>query len=256
MFTGTMQAHSIRFRYILEIKMSSLRKKKIYNLLKGIETGDPESVLVVNEEKYIQHNPQTDEGGEGLAQLFSRLSKTNPKVEVVRLFEDGNFVFAHTIYDFSSVNVAFEVFRYEGEQVVEHWDNIQPRVGVMVDGETEIMNHELTKTHKKLVSEFIHNVLIKKDMDTLPKYIDVNSYVERSTFMDISKKVKEVDYKINHRILAEGNFVLAVNEGYRNGAHFSLYDLFRVENGKIVEHWDTNEEVPPKSVWRNNNGKF
>lgn len=69
--------------------MNTVRKQKIYNLLKGIETGDPESVKVVNEDKYIQHNPQTLEGGEGLAQLFKRLSKTNPKVEIVRLFEES-----------------------------------------------------------------------------------------------------------------------------------------------------------------------
>ena len=73
--------------------MKSIRKEKVYKLLKGIETGDSESVKVVNEKKYIQHNPQTHEGGEGLAQLFSRLSKTNPKVEIVRLFEDGDYVF-------------------------------------------------------------------------------------------------------------------------------------------------------------------
>ena len=46
------------------------RKKEIYKLLKGIETGDPQSVKVVDEKKYIQPNPQTEEGGEGLAKLF------------------------------------------------------------------------------------------------------------------------------------------------------------------------------------------
>ena len=101
--------------------------------------------------KYIQHNPQTREGGEGFAQLFARLSKTNPKVEIVRLFEDGDYVFGHTIYDFSSVRIGFEVFRYEGDQVVEHWDNIQPRVGTMVDGSTEVSDIELTENNRNFV---------------------------------------------------------------------------------------------------------
>ena len=60
--------------------MTSNRKEQICRLLKGIETGDPVSVSVVNEEKYIQHNPQTHEGSEGLAVLFKRLSKTSPRV--------------------------------------------------------------------------------------------------------------------------------------------------------------------------------
>jgi predicted SnoaL-like aldol condensation-catalyzing enzyme len=45
--------------------VSSLRKDRIRTLLKGIETGDPAAVSMVNEAKYIQHNPQTQEGGEG-----------------------------------------------------------------------------------------------------------------------------------------------------------------------------------------------
>jgi len=53
-----------------------------------------------------------------------------------------------------------------------------------------------------------------------------------------------------------GNFVLSVCEGTLAEAHSSFYDLFRLADGKIVEHWDTTEDVPPKSEWKNNNGKF
>jgi len=60
--------------------MTSKRKKQLCALLKGIETGNTSSVAVVNQNKYIQHNPQTHEGGEGLAALFKRLSKSNPRI--------------------------------------------------------------------------------------------------------------------------------------------------------------------------------
>ena len=36
----------------------------------------------------------------------------------------------------------------------------------------------------------------------------------------------------------------------------SYYDLFRVENGKIAEHWDVMETIADKSTWQNQNGKF
>ncbi len=32
--------------------------------------------------------------------------------------------------------------------------------------------------------------------------------------------------------------------------------LFRVAEGKLVEHWDTIEAIPPRSAWKNDNGKF
>ena len=80
--------------------------------LKGVETGDPEVAAVVNEEKYIQHNPLTSDRNKGLAALLKRLSLTSPHVKIMRIFEDGDFTFAHTEYDFSSVSVGFEVFRF------------------------------------------------------------------------------------------------------------------------------------------------
>ena len=109
--------------------MPSKRKNQICTLLKGIETGDPAAVAVVNPNKYIQHNPETHEGGEGLAVLFKRLSKSNPHVNIVRVFEEGDYVFAHTEYDFASLKIGFEVFRFEGDLTVEHWDNIQLSLG-------------------------------------------------------------------------------------------------------------------------------
>ena len=93
--------------------MISKKKDQIRKLLKGIETGDPESVTVVNEDKYIQHNPLTPEGSEGLAELFKRLSQTSPRVNIVRIFEDGDYVFAHTDYNFNVLEIGFEVFRFE-----------------------------------------------------------------------------------------------------------------------------------------------
>lgn len=59
-----------------------------------------------------------------------------------------------------------------------------------------------------------------------------------------------------HRVLADGNFVLAVSEGSKGGLHTALYDLFRVYEGQLVEHWNTVETVAPKSEWKNENGKF
>lgn len=140
--------------------LAERRKAGILKLLKtGIETGDPSAVEVINPEKYIQHNPQTFTGREGLISLFQRISKTSPHVNLVRIFSDGDYVFANTEYDFSTRRIGFEVFRFEGEQTVEHWDNIQPRQGPngsghsMVDGPTEAV--DLEKTEENRVSPAI-----------------------------------------------------------------------------------------------------
>ena len=253
--------------------MSSERKERIRTLLKGIETGDPAAVVVVNEGKYIQHNPQTHEGSEGLAALFARLSKTSPRVHVVRIFADGDYVFAHTEYDFSTRRIGFEVFRFEGNQAVEHWDNIQPRRGPnasgrsMVDGPTEAVDLERTESNRALVRELIEEVIIARRLDRLAVYVHHDLMQHDPALRDGISAVETelsamadgrplIEYDRLHRVLAEGSFVLTVSEGFRAGVHSSFYDLFRVEEGRIVEHWQTVEAVPPASEWKNDNGKF
>ena len=58
------------------------------------------------------------------------------------------------------------------------------------------------------------------------------------------------------KALAQGNFVPAVSEGTFGGVPTSYYDLWRVENGKIAEHWDVMETIADPSTWQNQNGKF
>lgn len=63
-------------------------------------------------------------------------------------------------------------------------------------------------------------------------------------------------YTKNHAIFGQGNFVLAISEGEFMGNSTTFYDLFRVQDGLIVEHWDTLETMLPRDQWKNNNGKF
>lgn len=250
------------------------KKELLQKLLKGIETGDPEAATVVNEDKYIQHNPRTAEGSPGLAELFARLAKTNPRVTFVRVFEDGDFAFAHNEYDFNGVEVAFEVFRFEDGKAVEHWDNIQakqppnPSGRSMLDGETTITDLEKTKTNRELVAAFAQKVLVERQHDLLQSFVtedliqhdpecgDGVAALRASLEALRTDGTPQIAYQRVHRVLAEGNFVLCMCEGDRDGRHSGLYDLFRVADGKIAEQWNTVSPIAPRSEWKNDNGKF
>ncbi len=254
--------------------MTITKKNQIRDLLKSIETGEPGPIAVVNEAKYIQHNPQTHEGSEGLASLFKRLSETEPRVNMVRGFEDGEFVFAHMEYDFASRKICFEVFRFQNGQAVEHWDNIQERTGPnqsghsMVDGPTDASDHDLTERNRSIVQSFAEDVLVARQLNKLTDFIDTDAFTEHNPRFDdglsslraelgvVKGGQRQIDYQCVHRVLAEGNFVLCVSEGQLRGVHTAFYDLFRVASGKLVEHWDTNETIAPRSEWKNDNGKF
>lgn len=249
------------------------QKDLLQKLLKGLETGDPEAATVVNEDKYIQHNPRTGEGSLGLAELFARLAKTNPRVTFVRVFEDGDFAFAHNEYDFNGVETAFEVFRFEDGKAVEHWDNIQaaqppnPSGRTMLDGETAITDLDKTEANRELAITFIRQVLIDRKFDLLETYvaheliqhdpeIGDGSAALRAALESHNNGAAWIEHQHLHRTLAQGNFVLGMIEGKRGGLHSGLYNLFRFSNGQIVEHWNTASSIAPRSEWKNENGKF
>ena len=209
--------------------MTTRNKDKIRALLKSIETGDPDAVAVVNEARYVQHNPQTHEGSEGLATLFARLAKTNPRVNVVRAFEDGDFVFAHTEYDFSTRRIGFEVF--EDGQAVEHWDNIQSREGPnpsgrsMVDGPTEATDHDDTDANRARAAAFVSEVLVGGATDRLDAFTTGAALMQhdpalpdgaaawREALALPESDARSVRYDRLHRTFAEGNFAMCQCEG-------------------------------------------
>jgi predicted SnoaL-like aldol condensation-catalyzing enzyme len=250
------------------------KRDQIRALLKSIETGETDAVAVVNEDEYVQHNPHTPEGSEGLAVLFQRLSKTSPRVEIVRAFEDGDFVFAHTEYDFADENIGFEVFRFENGQAVEHWDNLQPRMGpnssghTMTDGPTEATDLDRTEANRHTVRAFVDDVLVHRRLERLGKYVDQQNYTEHdpnmadgfdqllATLSGTATEMPTTSYNTIHRVLAEGNFVLSVCEGTLDETHCSFYDLYRIDNERLVEHWNTVDAIPPRNEWNNDNGKF
>lgn len=195
-------------------------------------------------------------------------------MNAVRALEDLDFVVGNTENDFASRKTGFEVFRFEGDRAVEHWDNIQERQGpnpsgrTMVDGPTEAVNLELTERNRSFVQEFVQQVLIEGRVDRLTDFVDEDSYAEHNPRLGdgvaallVALEAKDesgrlIDYRRIHRILAEGSFVLCVSEGRYRGVHSAFYDLFRIENGKVAEHWDTTEKIAPRSEWKNDNGKF
>ncbi len=258
-----------------EVKMETKSKKeKVIELLKSIETGETKPVGYINPNKYIQHNLMVGDGLAGFGEVLSQLPKGSAKVDVIRAFEDGNYVFTHTKYNFFGEKAGFDIFRFENGLIVEHWDNLQEIAKKSVsgrtqfDGTTEIKDNNKTEVNKKIVKNFVNDVLLGNNPNKITDYISTEEYLQHNpnvadgldglgkALEELAKAGMPMKYTENHMILGEGNFILSVSEGEFMKKHVSFYDLFRIENGKIVEHWDTIEEIPEKSNWKNNNGKF
>ncbi len=137
------------------------RKQQVVALLKSIETGDSGPVAVINPDKYIQHNLGAADGLAGFGALLQALPPRSARVNTVRVFEDGDYVFAHTDYNFFGPKIGFDIFRFENGRIVEHWDNLQETTGpnptgqTMTGGPTEAHGVTKTEANKALVRAFV-----------------------------------------------------------------------------------------------------
>jgi predicted SnoaL-like aldol condensation-catalyzing enzyme len=134
--------------------MPSDYKQRVVELLKSIETGDSKPFSYINPNKYIQHNLAAGDGLAGVQALLQSLPKGSARVNTVRVFQDGDFVFAHTDYNFFGPKVGFDIFRFEDGKIVEHWDNLQetadkpsPSCHTMIDGPTTASDLEKTEAN-------------------------------------------------------------------------------------------------------------
>lgn len=250
-------------------------KEKAVAVLESLESGEKEAIeSFVSSETYIQHNLNFENGREGLTGSLDYLKSIGTKVEVKRVIEDGDLVAVHSEYELNGPKAIFDIFRFENGQIVEHWDNIQELVTdtanghTMFDGETDIKDVDKTAENKELVENFVKDVLMGQNPDKLTSYFDGDHYIQHNPSIadglsGLGKALEEwakqgitMQYDKVHLVVAEGNFVLTVSEGTLGGTHTSFYDLFRVENGKIAEHWDILETIPTENEWKNSNGKF
>lgn len=257
------------------VKMEISNKQKALAVLKSIETGAKEPIAYINAEKYTQHNLGVGDGLAGFGAVLQQLPPNSAKANTVRAFQDGDFVITHTEYNFFGPKVGFDIFRFEDGKIVEHWDNLaeitppNPSGRTQFDGAVEITDLDKTEANKATVKSFVMDVLVNGKGDKIAEYVNPTNYLQHNSSIGdgldglgaalkyFAENKLLLQYDKVHKILGEGNFVLTVSEGkFGKGDHVAYYDLFRLEDGKIVEHWDVIETIPARADWKNNNGKF
>ena len=73
-------------------------------------------------------------------------------------------------------------------------------------------------------------------------------------FTKLAEEGNAIAYNEVHQVIGQGNFVHTMSEGLFGDAPTAYYDLFRLEDGKTVEHWDVIQEIPAEMA--HDNGKF
>ncbi|MEQ8842022.1 MAG: nuclear transport factor 2 family protein [Acidimicrobiales bacterium] len=237
---------------------------------------DPAAAAELLAPDYIQHNPGVPTGAAAVLEFIPALEESGISVTTHRIITDGDLVAMHNTYENADLFgaptlVAFDVFRIENGKVVEHWDNLQPPAEpnvsgrTLTDGPTEVTDLDQTEANKALVAEFTQTVLIDGDFSRIseffaPDLIQHNPWwgdgleALGAGFAAQAEQGNALSYTKVHHIIGEGNFVLFISEGTLGDVPTAYYDLLRLEDGLVVEHWDVISEIPAEMA--HDNGKF
>ncbi|HTK93501.1 MAG TPA: nuclear transport factor 2 family protein [Verrucomicrobiae bacterium] len=122
------------------------------------------------------------------------------------------------------------------------------------------------EANKKVVVDFYEKAINQKDFEAASQHFG-NRYVQHNpgapdgpeglkAFLGFLKEKFPQSRSEIKRVFADGDYVIlhvhAVREPGTRGS--AIVDIFKLEGGKIVEHWDVVQPIPDKAA--NNNGMF
>lgn len=243
---------------------------------------DGNYVAAVNKytgERYTQHSTPVRDGKEGFIEFFADFVERNPErdIDIVRGFEDGRYVFLHAVQHLEGGEprwVTADIFDTDDDgKLIEHWDIIGEWVDdtvsghSQVDGPTEPRDLDKTEENKALVTGFITDVLMNGDLGRVTDYVSTETYIQHNLRVgdgieglaglveSLAEQGLSIWYEDIHLVVGCGNFVAVLAKMNLADTEMAVIDLFRVDDGKIVEHWDVMEEILPPDQWVNS-GEF
>ncbi|MCH0568394.1 nuclear transport factor 2 family protein [Streptomyces sp. MUM 136J] len=229
-------------------------------------------------DRYTQHSTGVADGKEGFLAFFEPFLLRNPQrdIEVVRAIEDGRYVFLHVAQTLGGTAhwVTADLFDTdENARIIEHWDTIAvgglttPSGHTQTGGATEVSDLGRTEENKQKVSDFIATVFRGGQTERVAEFVSQDRYVQHTPgvadgvdgfaafIAGLAAEGKSQTYTRVHRLVGQGNFVVTLSEVDRAGTPMAVFDIFRLQDGLIVEHWEVAEPVPSPAE-ANNSGKF
>jgi predicted SnoaL-like aldol condensation-catalyzing enzyme len=252
-------------------------KRLVYDVWRTlIEARDTEAAQQYLAESYIQHNPNADTGRAGVLAFFASLGAPLPVEErvqapLVAIVAEGDYVAIARVDEYTEprpyTTTWFDLFRIEAGVLAEHWDHGRLPAGATpsayvppVENPDQEASLESTdpqlEANKRLVHEMWRTLLDGQQVEEAPRFL-AEGYVQHNpqantglegflTFFRQFAQPQPVQPGVANfiQMIAEDDLVvLATVRSYddANGVAYTTtwFDMFRVSDEKLVEHWDT-----------------
>jgi predicted SnoaL-like aldol condensation-catalyzing enzyme len=203
-----------------------------------------------------QHGSHAEDGQQGLRRFISGLDGSS-SCDVCRVFGEDDLIVTHGIYRhvLEQPQVGFELWRLQDGLIVEHWDGFEPLVTATASGHSQTdgpvtANPDAPAGTKALVEEIVQTILVDNDFSALDRYLAGDDYIQHNprfgdgvsglaaALESLAEQGITMTYSSRHQTVAEGDFAFTLSEGRFGGTPYAFYDLFRITNGRAIEHWD------------------
>ena len=255
--------------------MSAKKDNALRLYMEGIRDGNAlEALNKYIGRRYTQHSTGVANGKQGFLDFFIPFLERTPDrdIRVVRSIEDGPYVFCHA---FQSLNggeakwVTMDMFDTDANnRIIEHWDVIAAYIedtvsGTdMVEGPTEPEALEHTDINKKIVKEYTKLVLTEGRFDLMDEFVvaDLIQHAPdlahgREALVTALESGTAGRCEMLFNLIGEGNFVVTYCKTRKSAQSYASFDLYRLADDLIVEHWQASEPILPRDQW-GNSGKF
>ncbi|HWG26093.1 nuclear transport factor 2 family protein [Actinospica sp.] len=230
---------------------------------------------------YLQHNPTVGNGPAALEQFVTGVHAQYPKLKftTIRAVAEGDLVFLqnqNVVAPGATPLDDFDVYRVDNGKIVEHWDVLESQPSSSANGnsyaselskpESDYAPASVTAQDKGLVLDYLTEVTQDHEPSAIGQYVAPSLYQHDPTLANGSAAIEQSYASLLAQnpyygvqiaqVAAEGDLV-AVHAHVRDTPSAlgqSVVYLFRVRDGKIVEEWDSTENVPATSA--NDNTMF
>ncbi|MCZ0985941.1 nuclear transport factor 2 family protein [Streptomyces diastatochromogenes] len=164
------------------------QKTVAVKMMRGVfEQGDMSVVDRFVRPDYIQHNPLAPDGAEALKAFGTAWRQQYPDAtyDIRRVISEGDMVLMHSsivLVPGTPGLAAFDMFRFQGGKIAEHWDVLQDVPTTTANGNDMFSTISrprteepgpayLTARNEKLVTAFVEQYLVKKDLSAIDAYV-------------------------------------------------------------------------------------
>lgn len=252
-------------------------KRLVYDMWRTlIEARDTSAAEPFLAPDYIQHNPNADTGRDGVFAYFSSLGAPLPvqervQAKLVSIVAEGDYVALARVDEYQEprayTTTWFDLFRIQDGVIAEHWDHGRVPAGgtprgyvppvEAADQDAAIASPDARlAANQRLVYDMWRTLLDAQQVEAAPMYL-AEGYIQHnpqantglSGFLAFFRQFAQpqtVQPRVANfiQMVAENDLVvLATVRTYdaEGGTSYATtwFDMFRVDQGLLVEHWDT-----------------